>query len=219
MVSPPRLPGSPLAMRVSGPWACFTRPEYGAERVSYPVMTPSAAIGILESVFWKPEFRWRPRAIDVLQPIRWMHLMRNEIDDRQTVERARSWAKDGLGHFDSAARRDQRNTLFLRDVAYVIHADIDLLGGVIGDEVKYRDQFRRRVHRGQHFCQPYLGCREFLADIDEPDDQERPIDLDLDLGRMLVSVGRDGQGRMVEAGFSDARLVRGRLTWISEMTA
>jgi CRISPR-associated protein Cas5d len=219
MVSAARLPGSPLSVKVWGPWACFTRPEYGTERVSYPVMTPSAAIGILESVFWKPEIRWRPRAIDVLKPIRWMHLMRNELDDRQTIDRARGWAADGLGHFDAAGRRDQRNTLLLRDVAYVIHADVEVVAGSGADDVKYRDQFRRRVRRGQHFAQPYLGCREFLAYVGEPEEGDQPIELDIDLGRMLAAIERDPVGRMISADFAMSHLVGGRLVVVGEVGA
>lgn len=210
MVSPPAVPGHPVKVKAWGPWACFTRPEYGTERVSYPVMTASAAIGLLESIFWRPEFRWRPRAIDVLRPVRWAHLMRNELNDRQTVELARGWATSGEGHFDATERRDQRHTLLLREVAYIVHADVEVVKGP-ADSAKYRDQFRRRVSKGQHFAQPYLGCREFLANIAEATDDDLPIALDLDLGRVLTSIDRDSHGRMVAARFAESRLVAGRL--------
>ncbi len=210
MVNRPPLTGHPVSVKVWGPWACFTRPEYATERVSYPVMTPSAAVGVLESVFWRPEFRWCPRAIDVLRPVRWAHLMRNELDDRQTFDTAQRWAKTGNGSFDASTKRDQRHTLLLRDVAYVVHADVEVTGG--SDEpAKYRDQFRRRVAKGRHFAQPYLGCREFLANIAEPDEADEPVDLDLELGRVLFRVERDERGRLVEAVFAEARVVGGRL--------
>jgi CRISPR-associated protein Cas5d len=172
-------------------------------------MTPSAAVGVLESVFWRPEFHWRPRAIDVLRPVRWAHLMRNEIDDRQTFDMAQRWAKTGSGCFDAATKRDQRHTLLLRDVAYVVHADVEVAQGS-NDPAKYRDQFRRRVARGRHFAQPYLGCREFLANVAEPDGTDEPIDLDLELGRVLFRVERDERGRLVEAVFGEARVTGGR---------
>jgi len=210
MVKRPAIGGHPLSVKVWGPWACFTRPEYGTERVSYPVMTPSAAVGLLESIFWHPEFRWRPRAIDVLRPIRWAHLMRNELDNRQTFDMARQWAKSGYGCFDAMERRDQRHTLLLREVAYVVYADVEVVSGN-ADPAKYRDQFRRRVATGRRFAQPYLGCREFLADFAEPTNVDEPLDLDLDLGRVLFRIDRDGGGRMVEAVFAEAKLERGRL--------
>lgn len=210
MVNRPAITGHPVCVKVWGPWACFTRPEYGTERVSYPVMTPSAAVGILESIFWHPEFRWRPRAIDVLRPIRWAHLMRNELDDRQTFDIAKQWAKDGRGGFDAAGRRDQRHTLLLREVAYLVYADVEVVAGDAAP-AKYRDQFRRRVAAGRHFAQPYLGCREFFADFAEPATDNEPIDLDLDLGRILVRLARDERGSLVEAAFAEAHLSGGRL--------
>src|SRR6266508_6850254 len=115
----------PLAVRVWGDLACFTRPEMKVERVSYPVMTPSAARGILEAVFWKPEFRWRVQEIWVLKPIRYTSILRNEVNSRQSERAARGWQADG-GGYDAAADRAQRHTLGLRDVAYVIAAQIEL---------------------------------------------------------------------------------------------
>ena len=185
-----------LEVKVWGEFACFTRPEMKAERVSYSVMTPSAARGVLEAIFWKPEFSWQVREIWVLNPIRHFSILRNEVNSKATLSAARGWAKTGGGYFADEDRA-QRHTLALRDVAYLIKADIRLASHATEDAAKYRDQFRRRVNRGQCFQQPYFGCREFIASFGPPDDSERPIDLSDDLGRMLFDLGyaADKSGR------------------------
>ena len=94
----------PLTVKVEGELACFTRPEMKVERVSYPVMTPTAAKGVLEAIYWKPEFTWQVEEIQVLQPIRYTSFVRNEISSRQTVQTARWWQREG-GGFDG--RRQQ----------------------------------------------------------------------------------------------------------------
>ena len=203
---------NPVEVRVSGPLACFTRPEMKVERVSYPVMTPSAACGVLESIFWKPQFRWRIEEILVLAPIRHVSIRRNEIGKRQTEQRALGWARaGGVGGVDAADRRVrvQRHTLALRDVDYIIRAQVDVASGG-EDAAKYRDQFRRRVARGQCFARPYLGCREFAADFREPDGSERTISLNEPLGLMLHSVDFTAGGRG-EPRFFDAALDGGVL--------
>lgn len=177
---------TPLSVRVSGDLACFTRPEMKVERVSYPVMTPSAARGVLEAIFWKPEFRWVVRSIEVLRPIRFVSLQRNEINGRQSETTARL-VLDGDPYLADEDRA-QRQTLALRDVAYVIHADVQLQPGVHHDVAKYRDMFRRRVRKGQRFQQPFFGCREFAAMFDEPVADEKPIPETRELGRMLHDV-------------------------------
>lgn len=202
---------APLLIRVWGDLACFTRPEMKVERVSYPVMTPSAARGILEAVFWKPEFTWRVQEIRVLRPIRYTSILRNEVNSRQSERAARGWQFDG-GGYDSAADRAQRHTLGLRDVAYVIVANVDLKPHADADPAKYRDQFRRRVRDGRCFAMPFLGCREFSASFAEPDGSERPIDLTDDLGRMLLDLNYapDRSGRGVPR-FFDAQIEGGVL--------
>lgn len=174
----------PVEVKVWSKLACFTRPEMKVERVTYPVMTPSAARGVLEAIYWKPEMRWSVRDIAVLNPIRYQSVMRNEVNSRASERSARGRATSGGGYFASDDRA-QRNTLALYDVAYVIRADIIPNDPAAGAEAKYRDQFRRRVVRGQCFAQPYLGCREFTAFFAPPDGTEKPIELDMDLGRML----------------------------------
>jgi CRISPR-associated protein Cas5d len=186
----------PLQVKVWGDFACFTRPEMKVERVTYPVMTPSAARGVLEAIFWKPEFSWQVEEIRVLHPIRYFSILRNEVNSRASFRAAAGW-KEGGGGFVAGEDRAQRHTLALRDVAYVISAQVALKPGVASDAAKYRDQFRRRMKDGRSFATPYLGCREFTASFSEPDDTERPIELTDDLGLMLLDLDYlpDGSGR------------------------
>jgi CRISPR-associated protein Cas5d len=168
-----------LEVKVWGERACFTRPEMKVERVSYPMMTPSAARGVLEAIYWKPEFSWRVREIWVLKPIRHFSLVRNEVNRVQAV-------RGGRGGYFADDDRAQRHTLGLRDVGYVIKADIVLKPHATTDPAGYRDQFRRRVERGQCFHRPYLGCREFVADFGPLEGTEEPVDVEEDLGLMLL---------------------------------
>ena len=177
-----------LTVKVWGETACFTRPEMKVERVSYPVMTPSAARGVLEAILWKPEFSWLVEEIHVLREIMYSSILRNEVNSRASDRAAATWQRAGTGGYDATADRAQRHTLALRDVAYVIHARMVLRDDVRDDPAKYRDQFRRRVRRGQCFSRPYLGCREFAAHFGEPDGTERPIDRTEDLGPMLLDL-------------------------------
>lgn len=202
---------APLSVKVWGDFACFTRPEMKVERVSYPLMTPSAARGLLEAIFWKPEFDYRIQAIHVLRPIRYYSILRNEVNSRQSDRVAAGWQRDG-GSYEAPSDRAQRHTLALRDVAYVIEAQIQLRAHADADPAKYRDQFRRRVREGRCFATPFLGCREFSCAFGEPDGSERPIDLSDDLGLMLLDLDyapdRSGRGR---PRFFNARLDRGVL--------
>lgn len=201
-----------LEVKVWGELACFTRPEMKVERVSYPIMTPSAARGVLESIFWKPEFTWEVREIWVLRPIQYFSIVRNEIKTRQSERTARGWSSDGMGNFSAADDRTQRHTLALRDVSYVIRADTRLRADVTDDIAKFRDQFRRRVQLGRFFNAPYLGCREFNAFFSPLDGEEDPIAMSGDLGRMLLNMefpeGNLGAGR---PQFFDAELANGVL--------
>lgn len=203
----------PLQVLVSSEFACFTRPEMKVERVTYPVPTPSAARGVLEAIFWKPEITWRVEEIWVLKPIRYFSILRNEVNSRASADTAKRWQKqDGSGGYDATGDRAQRHTLALRDVAYLIRAQAVKRPGVEADIAKFRDQFRRRVHDGRCFSTPYLGCREFSASFGEPDGTERPIDLTDGLGLMLHDLDyvpdKSGRG---EPRFFQARLERGVL--------
>jgi len=180
----PRSPeGSPpVVVQVRGDGALFSRPELKVERVSYPVMTPTAARGVLEAIFWKPQMRYRVVAIEVLKPIRQFTIRRNET--HQVVPLGAAMRGDRV---ETAANRDQRNAVCLRDVAYRIHAHVEAAEGAGKDVAAYRDQFRRRVTRGACFHQPFLGTREFSADFGDPDGSER-IRHTEDLGVMLHTI-------------------------------
>jgi CRISPR-associated protein Cas5d len=177
----------PLLVKVRGDFALFTRPEFSAERVSYEVPTPSAARGICEAIFWKPEIRWRIQRVQVLKPIRQFSILRNEVNSHQSERAAKSWEAGG-GYF-AEEDRAQRHSLCLRDVEYIIEGQMDLMPHATDNIAKYRDQFRRRVKNGQCFNQPYLGTREFSAEFSPVTGIEQPINHpQKDLGWMLFDV-------------------------------
>lgn len=154
-----------FCLEVRGDYACFTRPEMKVERVSYDVITPSAARAVFEAILWKPAIRWRIRRIDVLKPVRWISVRRNEVG---AVASTPTLTAMNGGHGDMALyiedKRQQRASLFLRDVAYRLYADMDLLTGEAQTNPnKYVAMFNRRTELGQCVNQPYLGCREFAA--------------------------------------------------------
>jgi CRISPR-associated protein Cas5d len=172
----------PVVVQVGGPAALFSRPELKVERVSYPVMTPPAARGVLEAIFWKPEMRYRVVAIEVLKPVRQFTIRRNETSAVVSVDAALRGER-----VDTVAHRDQRNAVCLQDVAYRIHAQVEVTERATKPVAAYRDQFRRRVTRGACFHQPYLGTREFTADFGDPDGAS-PWPHTEDLGVMLHTV-------------------------------
>lgn len=194
------------------PFCCFTRPEMKVERVTYPVMTPSAARGILEMIFWKPEMKWQIREIVVLNPIKYVSFLRNEVNSRVSERSARNWERNG-GGFIASEDRAQRNTLALRDVAYIIRAQAIVKPGVKEDAAKFRDQFRRRVQKGQCWATPYLGCREFSAAFGPVEGNEVPQSGSMEIGRMLYDLvfAPLGAGAAVPRYF-DARLENGVLS-------
>jgi len=154
-----------VKLRVRGDYACFTRPEMKVERVSYDAMTPSAARGVLEAVYWKPQIRWVVQRIHVLNPIRFTNVRRNEVGCKVSVKGATGVAqamKSGRGRLGIYVEdeRQQRAATVLRDVDYLIEAGFDVLAG---DEPppKHYEMFKRRAEKGQCFHRPYLGCREF----------------------------------------------------------
>ena len=156
-----------FCLEVAGPFACFTRPEMKVERVSYDVMTPSAARAVFESILWKPAIRWRVQRIEVLRPIRFINLRRNEVSavvSTRNVQQAMAAGSGTLGLYIEDERQ-QRAGYFLRDVAYRIHADLVLAPGCTEPLMKYTEMFTRRARKGQCVNQPYLGCREFAADF------------------------------------------------------
>lgn len=219
----------PVEVRVWGEYACWTRPAMKVERVSYPVMTPSAARGLLEAIFWKPEFRWEVTEIAVLSPIRYLSICRNEVKEVGMVSLNQPVMAD------DPRIRTQRNTVVLRDVNYIIRAQVRLESHATAPEAKYRAQFRRRVERGQCYHRPYLGCREFVAYFEPPRGPETPIPVSMDLGRMFFDrafvpsprgrvffthpIGRRSEWVRAESvpSFFDARLEQGILHVPSEM--
>jgi CRISPR-associated protein Cas5d len=187
-----------IYLRTWGGLACFTRPEMKVERVSYPVMTPSAARGLLESILYKPQFRWRIHRIAVHKPIRFLAFRRNEVKSRLSIRNPEPLLAD--------EDRTQRNTLALQDVEYVIEASLVLTPlagrprrqpGSDEDEsddtpAKYLAMFQRRAEKGQCFTQPCFGCREFPAFFELADRQAMHVspgmNPDSDLGLMLYDV-------------------------------
>jgi CRISPR-associated protein Cas5d len=185
-----------VKLLVSGDFACFTRPEMKVERVSYDVMTPSAARGILEAIHWKPAIRWIVTAIHVLKPIRFQSIRRNEVGHKAPVASIRKAMNAGnIGDLALLVDEDrqQRAATVLVNVEYVIEARFELTGkaGAEDNEGKHLDTFNRRARKGQCFHQPCLGTREFPAKfrLIEPDELLREaIDETRDLGFMLYDI-------------------------------
>lgn len=179
-------------IELSGPYACFTRPEMKVERVSYDVMTPSAARACFESIMWKPAILWHVRKIEVLRPIRWINLRRNEVASvasTRNIEAAMNGGKGDLGIYIEDDRQ-QRAGLFLRDVAYRVHAAQEFLPAhdPQANAAKFQQMFERRASKGQCINQPYLGCREFAAAfrlIERPEAEPPAIAETRELGFML----------------------------------
>jgi CRISPR-associated protein Cas5d len=207
--------GYGIKLHCWGEWACFTRPEMKVERVSYDVMTPSAARGIVEAIYWKPEIRWTVDRITVLNPIQFTSIRRNEVSDKisaRTAEQAMAAGKGNIGLYVDEARQ-QRASLLLRDVAYVINAHFDVLKGD-DNEAKHLDQFRRRARKGQCYTRPYLGCREFAAHFALVEDEDSLPSVhsalrgERDLGWMLhdIDFGNDRQAFFFRATMRDGTI-------------
>ena len=206
-----------IRLKVSGARACFTRPEMKVERVSYDVMTPSAARGILEAIHWKPAISWVIDAIHVLKPIRFHTIRRNEVGHKAATGKIRTAMN--RGHLEGlqiivGEDRQQRASTILTDVAYVISAHFVMTGkaGPKDNPGKHLDTFNRRAARGQSFHQPCLGTREFDARF-EPVDHDTPlpetIAEDRDLGFMLYDIDHQAPGR--PSLFFRAKLAQGVL--------
>lgn len=194
-----------FCIEVWGDYACFTRPEMKVERVSYDVITPSAARAVFEAIFWKPAIQWKVKKIEVLNPIRWISVRRNEVGKLMSPQSKPIFIEE---------ERQQRAGLFLRDVAYRLYAEMEFIPlrnrnfHETPDELKDQEEetilrstenpgkynaiFERRAKKGQCFNQPYLGCREFSCNfklIENPEKEEkRPIDETRDLGFMLYDM-------------------------------
>ncbi len=160
-----------IRLKIWGERACFTRPEMKVERVSYDVITPSAARGILEAIHWKPAIRWVVDSIQVLKPIRFESIRRNEVGGKLSAasvgKAMKAGRTDGLVAYVEEDRQ-QRAATILRDVAYVVHAHFELTdrAGAEDNIGKHLDTFNRRARKGQYFHAPCLGTREFPASFE-----------------------------------------------------
>jgi len=198
-----------VKLKIWGDYACFTRPEMKVERVTYDIITPSAARGILEAIYWKPEIRWVVTRLHVLNPIRFTHVRRNELDCKipaGRVKQAQTGKTTNLG-IAIEDHRQQRAAMVLKEVCYGIEAHLQVLrhdGPEDNPEAKHLDQFRRRAEKGEYFHHPYLGCREFPAHF-ELVETFPPCDESLggerDLGFMLHDIlfVPNGKGEIIES--------------------
>ena len=201
-----------FCLEVTGDFACFTRPEMKVERVSYDVITPSAARAIFEAILWKPAIRWHITKIEVLKPIQWVNIRRNEVASVISIDKVKQAMQGNRKQLNILVENDrqQRAGLFLRDVAYRLYACFSLqddskhihrypeLRCADADTtentyMKFAEMFKRRARKGQCFNQPYLGTREFSADwrLVQAPDQEPPslqFDQDRPLGWMLYDM-------------------------------
>jgi CRISPR-associated protein Cas5d len=190
-----------VRIKVTGEFACFTRPDLKVERMTYPCMTPSAARGVLDAILWKPEFQWWIHRIIVLKPVKFFSIKRNEINSKQ-----------GKTPIVIEEKRAQRNSIVLKDVAYIIEASVyqkefDLKN----PPKKYAEMFKRRVKKGQCWRRPYLGTREFAAEFYTPDGSEQPIPEIIPIGSMLFDIFFDENGKPSPLFFYDVAVINGVL--------
>ena len=181
-----------ISLEVWGDYALFTRPEMKVERVSYDVMTPSAARGLIEAIYWHPGMGWVIDRIRVCAPIRFSNLRRNEVKSTLSARAARTMMERGKGELYLCASEDiqQRAALLLRDVRYVIEAHFEITERAApGDNPgKFQDIVKRRIKKGQFYHQPCLGCREFPAQFkgcETPPPCPEELRGERDLGWML----------------------------------
>lgn len=172
--------GYGITIRVRGPYALFTRPEMKVERVSYDVITPSAARGIIEAIYWKPAIRWVIDKIHVLNEIEFTNIRRNEVSDKVSTDKALQLMKGSNESFFLAAteKRQQRASMVLKDVDYVIQAHFEMVAEKAGPEdteEKHYNIALRRLRKGQYFHAPCLGTREFSAQVDLIEDEDLPV--------------------------------------------
>ena len=180
-------------LEVWGDMACFTRPELKVERVSYDVITPSAARAIFEAIFWKPAIRWEITRIEVINPIQWSSIRRNEVGALASTRSQQIYIEE---------KRQQKNTLLLKDVRYRIYAKMIYIpishrnrkqreGDSDENPAKYQAMFERRASKGQCFNQPYLGSREYSAYfrlLHDDEEKSLPLTEDKDFGIMLYDL-------------------------------
>ena len=197
-----------IYLKVWGNYACFTRPEMKVERVTYDVITPSAARGILEAIYWKPAMRYIIDEISVLKPMKFLTIRRNEVNNKMVVSFASIKKAIDSGEamgLDATDSRTQRLSMVLKDVCYIIKAHVELTGKCDEEEkqqaedpycqtIKHNEMFNRRASKGQCFKQPAFGCREFAANFTSLQEQDllleenRPLSMSKDLNFMLYDL-------------------------------
>ena len=200
-----------VKLKVWGERACFTRPEMKVERVSYDVMTPSAARAVLEAIYWKPSIRWIIERIHVLNPVRFENIRRNELDTKLSERSISTAMKDGKTPVEVfiEEKRQQRAAMVLRDVAYIIEAYFEAIASDGQNEGKHLDMFNRRLAKGQCFYQPYLGTREFSASFAAVDEiPQSRIQGEHDLGWMLYDMDLSNK-KNIRPMFFQARFFNG----------
>jgi CRISPR-associated protein Cas5d len=187
--------GYGITVRVRGAYALFTRPEMKVERVSYDVITPSAARGIIEAVYWKPAIRWVIDQVHVLREIEFTNIRRNEVSEKASTDKAIQAMKGSgeLLYLSATDSRQQRASLVLKDVDYIIEAHFDLTERAGPDDTveKHYNVVLRRLRKGQYFSPPCLGTREFGAQVELIEDGNIPVSPLIgvcDLGWMLYDL-------------------------------
>ena len=190
-----------VTVRVWGDFACFTRPEMKVERVSYPVMTPSAARGILEAIFWEPQMYYLIDAIRIIKRGRWLSFRRNEVINVISLDSAKTWMKTPekvtpIRAGGGAADGTQRNMLALEDVEYLITAEVHLtdIGKQHNGLLKYLEEIKRRTQSGKCYHRPALGVREFAADFEWEEDAQAALE------RRAAELGSNWRGYEEELG-------------------
>lgn len=200
-----------IQVKVWGEFACFTRPDLKVERMTYPCMTPSAARGVLDCILWKPEFVWHVHRIVVLKPVKFASVKRNEINSKQGSNPIYVDEVDSRG---KPKYRAQRNSIVLKDVAYIIEASIyEATSPVKNPKKKYVEMFNRRVQKGQCWRRPYLGTREFAADFSLPSnsDFDKRIREYIAIGSMFLDMWFDEKGVPMPKFFYDVAVRDGVL--------
>jgi len=214
-----------INIRVWGDHACFTRPEMKVERVSYPVMTPSAARGVLEAIFWEPEIYYLIDSIRIIQRGRWFSFRRNEVISVISMDNTKTWMKspDKFSPIQAGGGAEdgtQRNMLALANVEYLITAEVHLseIGHRRGHKLNvYRDEIERRAKSGKCFHRPYLGVREFSADFDWENDAINMIEhRAVELGKNLQNIWpEEDLGLMLYDVFNHEQRMQG-FRWLKE---
>ncbi|BCY19603.1 type I-C CRISPR-associated protein Cas5 (plasmid) [Leptolinea sp. HRD-7] len=200
--------GYGITIRVRGPYALFTRPEMKVERVSYDVITPSAARGIIEAVYWKPAIRWVIDKIHVLNEIQFTNIRRNEVSEKASVDNVLQVmnGSDKPLFISTTEARQQRASMVLRDVDYVIEAHFEKVDSMWGERDTIEGHYNiilRRLRSGQFFHKPCLGTREFTADVEVIEDRK-------DIPKSIYTGERELGWMLYDLDFSDPKDIQPR---------